>query len=170
METNMQAGSWGQCSLSGVLLRKIFQNWVSMSRFARQSPHSLIGVIIFFIHPKDFKSGNVLIGVLYLTLLLSGLQCICLLFFLGTHPACFNQLARLGGQDNTTQTEPSKILFCSAFQVDVIVELRPLEDDTRLYRDVVLLLKCAKSVNWVIKVHNVIGKLDIVVSQQHDNS
>ncbi|XP_042339678.1 transforming growth factor beta receptor type 3 [Plectropomus leopardus] len=52
----------------------------------------------------------------------------------------------------------------SAFQVDVIVDLRPLEDDAPLHRDVVLLLKCAKSVNWVIKAHNVIGKLDVVAS------
>nr|XP_046247010.1 transforming growth factor beta receptor type 3 [Scatophagus argus] len=52
----------------------------------------------------------------------------------------------------------------SAFQVDVIVELRPLEDDALLRRDVVLLLKCAKSVNWVIKAHNMIGKLDVVAS------
>ncbi|XP_034566107.1 transforming growth factor beta receptor type 3 [Notolabrus celidotus] len=52
----------------------------------------------------------------------------------------------------------------SAFQVDVIVELRPLEDDAPLHRDVVLLLKCAKSVNWVIKAHSVIGKLRIVAS------
>uniref|UniRef100_A0A3Q3DVL0 Transforming growth factor, beta receptor III n=1 Tax=Hippocampus comes TaxID=109280 RepID=A0A3Q3DVL0_HIPCM len=47
----------------------------------------------------------------------------------------------------------------SAFQVEVIVELRPLEDDAPLHRDVVLLLKCIKSVNWVIKSHNVVGKL-----------
>ncbi|XP_029988818.1 transforming growth factor beta receptor type 3 [Sphaeramia orbicularis] len=52
----------------------------------------------------------------------------------------------------------------SAFQVDVIVDLRPLEDDAPLHRDVVLLLKCVKSVNWVIKAHKVIGKLDIVAS------
>ncbi|XP_040895966.1 transforming growth factor beta receptor type 3 [Toxotes jaculatrix] len=52
----------------------------------------------------------------------------------------------------------------SAFQVDVIVDLRPLEDDAPLQRDVVLLLKCAKSVNWVIKAHRVIGKLDVVAS------
>lgn len=52
----------------------------------------------------------------------------------------------------------------SAFQVDVIVELRPLEDDAPLHRDVVLVLKCAKSVNWVIKAHNVIGRLDVVAS------
>uniref|UniRef100_A0A8C2CYC9 Transforming growth factor, beta receptor III n=1 Tax=Cyprinus carpio TaxID=7962 RepID=A0A8C2CYC9_CYPCA len=52
----------------------------------------------------------------------------------------------------------------SAFQVDVIVDLRPLDGGTPLHRDVVLLLKCEKSVNWVIKVHSVIGKLDIVTS------
>ncbi|XP_074492581.1 transforming growth factor beta receptor type 3 isoform X2 [Sebastes fasciatus] len=52
----------------------------------------------------------------------------------------------------------------SAFQVDVIVDLRPLEDDAPLHRDVVLLLKCAKSVNWVIKAHSVIGRLDVVAS------
>lgn len=52
----------------------------------------------------------------------------------------------------------------SAFQVDVIVDIRPLEDDAPLHRDVVLLLKCAKSVNWVIKAHSVIGRLDILAS------
>ncbi|KAK6313921.1 hypothetical protein J4Q44_G00153800 [Coregonus suidteri] len=50
----------------------------------------------------------------------------------------------------------------SAFQVDVIVDLRPLGADVLLHRDVVLLLKCEKSVNWVIKAHSVIGKLDVV--------
>ncbi|XP_060934394.1 transforming growth factor beta receptor type 3 [Limanda limanda] len=52
----------------------------------------------------------------------------------------------------------------SAFQVDVIVDLRPLEEDAPLHRDVVLLLKCAKSVNWVIKSHRVTGNLEIVAS------
>ncbi|XP_058494253.1 transforming growth factor beta receptor type 3 isoform X2 [Solea solea] len=52
----------------------------------------------------------------------------------------------------------------SAFQVDVIVDLRPLEEDAPLHRDVVLLLKCTKAVNWVIKAHRLIGKLDIVAS------
>ncbi|XP_068599504.1 transforming growth factor beta receptor type 3 [Brachionichthys hirsutus] len=52
----------------------------------------------------------------------------------------------------------------SAFQVDVVVEVRPLEDDAPLQRDAVLLLKCAKSVNWVIKAHSVMGKLDVVAS------
>lgn len=54
-------------------------------------------------------------------------------------------------------------LVCSAFQVDVIVELRPLEDGAILHRNVVLLLKCAKSVNWDIKAHGLTGKLDVVV-------
>lgn len=47
--------------------------------------------------------------------------------------------------------------------MDVVVELQPLEDDTLLHRDVVLLLKCPKSVNWVIKARGVVGKLDVVV-------
>ncbi|XP_069560084.1 transforming growth factor beta receptor type 3 [Brachyistius frenatus] len=52
----------------------------------------------------------------------------------------------------------------SAFQVDVVVDLQPLKDDAPLIRDIVLLLKCAKSVNWVVKAHNVIGRLDVVAS------
>lgn len=52
----------------------------------------------------------------------------------------------------------------SAFQVDVIVDLRPFDDHAPLHRDVVILLKCAKSVNWVVKARRVIGKLDIVSS------
>ncbi|KAK7891851.1 hypothetical protein WMY93_023814 [Mugilogobius chulae] len=51
----------------------------------------------------------------------------------------------------------------SAFQVDVMVDLQPLED-APLHRDVVLVLKCAKAVNWVIKAHRVIGKLEVVAS------
>ncbi|XP_010870398.1 transforming growth factor beta receptor type 3 [Esox lucius] len=52
----------------------------------------------------------------------------------------------------------------SAFQVDVIVDLRPREEDVQVHRDIVLLLKCEKSVNWVIKAHRVIGKLAVVTS------
>lgn len=44
------------------------------------------------------------------------------------------------------------------------MELQPLEDYAVLRRDIVLLLKCAKSVNWVIKVRGLVGKLDVVVS------
>ncbi|KAK1796804.1 hypothetical protein P4O66_009821 [Electrophorus voltai] len=52
----------------------------------------------------------------------------------------------------------------SAFQVDVIVDLRPLEVAGPLLRDVVLLLRCEKSVNWVIRVHDIHGRLHIVTS------
>ncbi|KAG5275895.1 hypothetical protein AALO_G00125710 [Alosa alosa] len=53
----------------------------------------------------------------------------------------------------------------SAFQVDVIVDLRPMEADIpSLHRDVVLLLKCEKPVNWVIKAHRVYGRLEVVTS------
>ncbi|XP_077463807.1 transforming growth factor beta receptor type 3 [Stigmatopora argus] len=52
----------------------------------------------------------------------------------------------------------------STFQVEVTVELRPLRDDAPLHRDVVLILKCAKSVNWVIRSHDVVGKLTVVAS------
>ncbi|KAJ8375290.1 hypothetical protein SKAU_G00058700 [Synaphobranchus kaupii] len=53
----------------------------------------------------------------------------------------------------------------SAFQVDVIVDIKPLEaDGPPLHRDLVLVLKCEKSVNWVIQSHRIIGKLDILTS------
>ncbi|KAM6921177.1 transforming growth factor beta receptor type 3 [Xenentodon cancila] len=52
----------------------------------------------------------------------------------------------------------------SALQVDVTVDLRPLKDVDLVYRSVVLLLKSAKSVNWVVKTLNVVGRLHIVAS------
>ncbi|XP_047230998.1 transforming growth factor beta receptor type 3 isoform X2 [Girardinichthys multiradiatus] len=52
----------------------------------------------------------------------------------------------------------------SAFQVDVIVDIRPLKDDGLVLRDIVLVLKCAKSVHWVVKAHNVKGILNVVAS------
>ncbi|RXM99729.1 Transforming growth factor beta receptor type 3 [Acipenser ruthenus] len=52
----------------------------------------------------------------------------------------------------------------SAFQVDIIVDIRPLKPDSTLFRDLVLILKCEKSVNWVIRAHGIIGKLDVLTS------
>ncbi|KAF5909406.1 transforming growth factor beta receptor type 3-like, partial [Clarias magur] len=52
----------------------------------------------------------------------------------------------------------------SALQVDVTVDLRPVEPEIPMHRNIVLLLKCDKSVNWVIKAHSIIGKLQIVTS------
>lgn len=55
------------------------------------------------------------------------------------------------------------LALSSAFQVDVIVDIRPLDGDAPLHHNIVLILKCEKPVNWVIKAHSIIGKLDIVV-------
>uniref|UniRef100_A0A3B3W0P8 Transforming growth factor, beta receptor III n=1 Tax=Poecilia latipinna TaxID=48699 RepID=A0A3B3W0P8_9TELE len=44
----------------------------------------------------------------------------------------------------------------SAFQVDVIVDLRPLKDDDLVVRDVTLVLRCAKSVHWVVKASDTV--------------
>uniref|UniRef100_A0A672IS69 Transforming growth factor, beta receptor III n=1 Tax=Salarias fasciatus TaxID=181472 RepID=A0A672IS69_SALFA len=52
----------------------------------------------------------------------------------------------------------------SALQVDVVVDLQPLREDVPVFRHVVLLLKCAKSVNWVVKTHGAVGKLEVVTS------
>ncbi|KAJ8270162.1 hypothetical protein GJAV_G00111030 [Gymnothorax javanicus] len=52
----------------------------------------------------------------------------------------------------------------SAFQVDVTVDVGPLDGQGPLHRDLVLLLKCEKSVNWVIQVRDVTGKLQILTS------
>ncbi|XP_061593518.1 transforming growth factor beta receptor type 3 [Cololabis saira] len=52
----------------------------------------------------------------------------------------------------------------STLQVDVTVDLRPLKDGDLVIRDVVLLLKSARSVNWVVKTLDVHGRLDIHAS------
>ncbi|XP_005422180.2 transforming growth factor beta receptor type 3 [Geospiza fortis] len=52
----------------------------------------------------------------------------------------------------------------SALQVDIIVDIKPSQPGARLVRDVVLILKCRKSVNWVIKSHDVQGKLEVITS------
>ncbi|KPP79809.1 transforming growth factor beta receptor type 3-like [Scleropages formosus] len=52
----------------------------------------------------------------------------------------------------------------SAFQVDVTVDIGPLDPHRILQRNLVLLLKCEKSVNWVVKAHGVTGKLEVLTS------
>ncbi|XP_032074262.1 transforming growth factor beta receptor type 3 isoform X1 [Thamnophis elegans] len=52
----------------------------------------------------------------------------------------------------------------SAFQVDIIIDIRPSRPDTTLVRNLVLILKCRKSVNWVIKSHDVQGRLEAITS------
>ncbi|XP_006275134.1 transforming growth factor beta receptor type 3 isoform X2 [Alligator mississippiensis] len=50
----------------------------------------------------------------------------------------------------------------SAFQVDIIIDIRPSQPEAKLVRDLILILKCKKSVNWVIKSHDVQGKLEVI--------
>ncbi|KAE8610637.1 hypothetical protein XENTR_v10012191 [Xenopus tropicalis] len=50
----------------------------------------------------------------------------------------------------------------SSFQVDIIIDIRPLHSDSMLARNLVLILKCKNAVNWVIKTHNVKGKLEVL--------
>nr|XP_060629895.1 transforming growth factor beta receptor type 3 isoform X1 [Anolis sagrei ordinatus] len=52
----------------------------------------------------------------------------------------------------------------SAFQVDIIIDIRPSRPDITLVRDLVLILKCRRSVNWVIKSHDVKGKLEAIAA------
>lgn len=46
------------------------------------------------------------------------------------------------------------------------MDLRPLKDNDLVVRDVILVLRCAKSVHWVVKVHNVQGNLEVVVRKK----
>ncbi|CAI9620993.1 unnamed protein product, partial [Staurois parvus] len=50
----------------------------------------------------------------------------------------------------------------SSFQVDIIIDIRPFNPDAKLSKSLVLILKCEKAVNWVIKTHNIAGKLHVL--------
>ncbi|XP_040264347.1 transforming growth factor beta receptor type 3 isoform X1 [Bufo bufo] len=52
----------------------------------------------------------------------------------------------------------------SSFQVDIIIDISPRHPDVTLVKNLVLILKCKKSVNWVIRVNNVKGKVEILTS------
>lgn len=52
----------------------------------------------------------------------------------------------------------------SAFQVDIIIDIRPSREDLEVVKNLILILKCKKSVNWVIKSFDVKGNLKVVVS------
>ncbi|XP_006758266.1 PREDICTED: transforming growth factor beta receptor type 3 [Myotis davidii] len=50
----------------------------------------------------------------------------------------------------------------SAFQVDIIIDIRPSRKDPEVVKNLILILKCKKSVNWVIKSFDVKGSLTVV--------
>ncbi|XP_014635645.1 PREDICTED: transforming growth factor beta receptor type 3 [Ceratotherium simum simum] len=50
----------------------------------------------------------------------------------------------------------------SAFQVDIIIDIRPSRKDPEVVKNLILILKCKKSVNWVIKSFDVKGNLKVL--------
>lgn len=50
----------------------------------------------------------------------------------------------------------------SAFQVDIIIDIRPSWKDPEVVKNLILILKCKKSVNWVIKSFDVKGNLKAI--------
>eukprot|EP00069_Balaena_mysticetus_P015479 bmy_09083T0 len=49
-----------------------------------------------------------------------------------------------------------------AFQVDIIIDIRPSRKDPEVVKDLILILKCKKSVNWVIKSFDIKGNLKVI--------
>ncbi|XP_060058047.1 transforming growth factor beta receptor type 3 isoform X2 [Erinaceus europaeus] len=50
----------------------------------------------------------------------------------------------------------------SVFQVDIIIDIRPSRKDPEVVKNLILILKCKKSVNWVIKSFDVRGSLKVI--------
>ncbi|XP_069593657.1 transforming growth factor beta receptor type 3 isoform X2 [Ranitomeya imitator] len=50
----------------------------------------------------------------------------------------------------------------SSFQVDIIIDISPRHPDAILFKNLVLILKCKKSVNWVIRTSSIQGNLEIL--------
>ncbi|XP_074077792.1 transforming growth factor beta receptor type 3 [Macrotis lagotis] len=50
----------------------------------------------------------------------------------------------------------------SAFQVDIVIDIRPFRKEPEVVKQLVLILKCKKAVNWVIKSYDVKGSLKAI--------
>ncbi|XP_063795979.1 transforming growth factor beta receptor type 3 isoform X2 [Pseudophryne corroboree] len=50
----------------------------------------------------------------------------------------------------------------SSFQVDIVIDISPRHPDVQLVKNLVLILKCTEAVNWVIRNHNIGGKLEVL--------
>uniref|UniRef100_A0A4X2JWU8 Transforming growth factor beta receptor 3 n=1 Tax=Vombatus ursinus TaxID=29139 RepID=A0A4X2JWU8_VOMUR len=50
----------------------------------------------------------------------------------------------------------------SSFQVDIVIDIRPFRKEPEVVKHLVLILKCKKSVNWVIKSYDVQGSLKVI--------
>ncbi|XP_044530774.1 transforming growth factor beta receptor type 3 [Gracilinanus agilis] len=54
----------------------------------------------------------------------------------------------------------------SAFQVDIVIDIRPFRKDPEVVKHLVLILKCKKAVNWVVKSYDVKGSLKVIIIMQ----
>lgn len=155
-----QEGHFSHCSCISIILRKIFQNSLTKT----QMPYK-----VYTYHWSSnmyTKTPANLIGVWSSCFILFHCYLVCnaYVYFFSGSVSSF-----LITWPDTESVITICFIFsflCSAFQVDVTVDLRPLKDNERVSRNVVLLLKCAKPVNWVVKTHNVNGILEIVVRKQ----
>ncbi|EHA99994.1 TGF-beta receptor type III [Heterocephalus glaber] len=50
----------------------------------------------------------------------------------------------------------------SDFQVDIIIDIRPSPEDSTVVKNLILILKCKKFVNWVIRSFDVKGNLKVI--------
>ncbi|XP_043819828.1 transforming growth factor beta receptor type 3 [Dromiciops gliroides] len=50
----------------------------------------------------------------------------------------------------------------SVFQVDIVIDIRPFRKEPEVVKHLVLILKCKKAVNWVIKSYDVQGSLKVI--------
>ncbi|CAJ0948596.1 unnamed protein product [Ranitomeya imitator] len=58
--------------------------------------------------------------------------------------------------------EGSEKQILRSFQVDIIIDISPRHPDAILFKNLVLILKCKKSVNWVIRTSSIQGNLEIL--------
>lgn len=147
-------------------MSKLKQRWYFYETLVTILDDSLLPVL--WLHNNDSESSGryFLDGLIVLRQMVRVVHMSC---FFWENGQCFNQLARHRyWRHFSIALSWSLFLPCffslsSALQVDVTVDLRPEELEIPLHRDIVLLLRCDKSVNWVIKAHSIIGKLHIVV-------
>lgn len=52
----------------------------------------------------------------------------------------------------------------SPLQVDIVIDIQPAREGPEVVKDLILILKCKKDVNWVIKSFDVKGSLKVIVS------
>lgn len=50
----------------------------------------------------------------------------------------------------------------SAFQVDIVIDIRPAREHPKVVRNLILILNCKKAVNWVVKSFDVKGSLKVI--------